>query len=641
MPDDNATNDSSGGFDDWLDEDAGPDTDPYAALASDDPEGEITDWMAFTQGEDEEASGGAAPVEPVAETAFSDDSPELPDEPTAEIDVQVPDQDATIDAEAEVVADEAALADFDGDQETAEIPVITDDGNADDSDDDVAGDGTNGTTVDVSDWDGGGRADTDEIPILSGAEVVEASVLNATDASGTLDDPDAIVEMPAIVVESPDDSRDDAVDGPGDSQVDAVDDLETAQGEDVSGADVEPDTGELDPVSPIDDVEVEPVDDDDDTGELEVDAIAGAGAAAAVATSTRFGDLWDQDVDGNDAISDGSDGAGAPFDMSRGDYLDTATKEHAGLAAAIAEAEAEDTEQVALAAPIPGLESTVVGFDDVVEAEGHRKTRAKGSGNLVARVITAIVLIAALGASLIWRPALLLLATAVFVIGAGEFYTALTRTGRHPIAAFGFAGIIAACIGAYVSGAVAVTTAMVLVTTVMLLYYAVVPGRRDPVGNLGLTVTVMVWVSLGAYAMLIMDSENWRPLVIGTVVVVAAMDIAQYFVGRAIGRHPLAPWVSPKKTVEGLVGGVIVALICGALLHFVEPFELTSGLVLGATVAVLAPLGDLAMSAAKRALDLKDMGSVLPGHGGFLDRIDGLLFVIPAAWAIFLWSGLL
>lgn len=640
MPDDNRTNDSSGGFDDWLDEDAGPDTDPYAELSDDDPEGEISDWMAFTQGEDGDGTATDSSAEPETAAPSSDssktleplsDEPDVADEPTAEIDVQPSDDDVTAEAGSEVATEEAAFVDFDGEEETAEIPVIAaDDGEPADNSAEHAQE--SGTSVDVSEWDGGGRADTDEVPIISGADVVEASVVNVTDASKTLDDPDAIVEMPAIVIDAPANSADDPEDETdGDADTGLV----------ANDGDLNADTGELDPVDPTDDAGAQSTDDDDDTGELEVAAIAGAGAAAAVATSTDFGDLWDQDANGNDVTRDGDEGSSSLFDISQGDYPQTATKEHVGLAAAIAQAEEEDTEQVALAAPIPGLESTVVGFDDVVEAEGHRKAKAKGSGNLVARVITAIVLIAALGASLVWRPALLLLATAVFVIGAGEFYTALTRTGRHPIAAFGFAGIIAACVGAYVSGAVAITTAMVLVTTIMLLYYAVVPGRRDPVANLGLTVTVMVWVSLGSYAMLITVSENWRPLVVGTVLVVAAMDIAQYFVGRAIGRHQLAPWVSPKKTVEGLVGGVIVALTCGALLHFVEPFELTSGLVLGAAVAVLAPLGDLAMSAAKRALDLKDMGSVLPGHGGFLDRIDGLLFVIPAAWAIFLWAGLL
>ena len=637
MPDDTPTNDSTGGFDDWLDEDAGPDTDVYAELTDDDPEAEIADWMAFSQGDDDATSEAQTSAEPIADPPQADDSAsdETADE-TSEIAVQPEVHDAADGSQDESAAEEADYVDFDDDRETAEIPIVTSDGDDAVAAEDLPNDSlevetASGTSVEVSEWDGGGRADTDELPIIAGADVVEATVVNDTDTSKTLDDPDALVEMPAIVIDQSEvaDTADDA---------EAMHDADPNGGEeeDVSIDDVlEPDTGELDPVTSVDDDD----DPDDDTGELEVAAIAGAAAAAG--SSVGFGDLWDQDDDGNDIASDPVADSDEPFDFSQGAYAQTATKEHAGLAAAIAEAEGEDTEQVALAAPIPGLESTVVGFDDVVEAEGHRKARAQGSGNLLARVITAVVLIAALGASLIWRPALLLLATAVFVIGAGEFYTALTRTGRHPIAAFGFAGIIAASVGAYVSGAIAITTAMILVTTIMLLYYAVVPGRRDPVANLGLTVTVMVWVSLGTYAMLIAVSDNWRPLVVGTVVVVAAMDIAQYFVGRAIGRHKLAPWVSPKKTVEGLIGGIIVALTCGALLHFVEPFELTSGLVLGAVVAVLAPLGDLAMSAAKRALDIKDMGSVLPGHGGFLDRIDGLLFVIPAAWAIFLWAGLL
>jgi phosphatidate cytidylyltransferase len=243
--------------------------------------------------------------------------------------------------------------------------------------------------------------------------------------------------------------------------------------------------------------------------------------------------------------------------------------------------------------------------------------------------------------SLVYRPALVALATVVFIIGAGEFYTALRRSGRQPISLFGFLGILGASVGAFVWGAIAIPTSFLLVAALLLLFYAVVPGKPEPMANLALTVTVMMWAGLGTYAMMIIDSDDFRPLVIGVVSTVALMDIAQYFIGRGLGRHQLSPWVSPKKTVEGLVGGVIVALALGALLHFIPPYELTSGLAVGAAVAVLSPLGDLAMSAAKRALGIKDMGSILPGHGGFLDRIDGLLFVIPAVWAIFLWAGLI
>lgn len=395
-------------------------------------------------------------------------------------------------------------------------------------------------------------------------------------------------------------------------------------------------------------------DDADDTGELEVlqtrdENSGGDDASASDSEDTHefgpvaavgFGALWSSDEDHGDAsFSDGS--SQDLFDITHDDYLRTATKEHEGLAESVAAADDEDTEQVALAAAIPGLDATVVGFEDVVDAEGLGRTRARASGDLVARIITAIVLIAALAASLLWQPALVTLALAVFVLGAGEFYTALSRSGRKPIAVFGFVGIAGASLGAYFGSALWIPLAFVLVVTALLLFYAVVPGRIEPMSNLALTTTVMVWVGLGSFTMLIAKSDSYRTLVVAVVVAVAAMDIAQYFFGRALGRHKLSPWVSPKKTVEGLVAGVIVAVTIGALLHFFPPFEMTSGLALGVAVAILAPLGDLAMSAAKRSLGLKDMGSVLPGHGGFLDRIDGLLFVIPVAWAIFVWAGIL
>ena len=399
-------------------------------------------------------------------------------------------------------------------------------------------------------------------------------------------------------------------------------DLEDAETVEIDAVDMESmadEKGHLSGTTPVvGDDAVDP----DDTGELEVVPIAPYGGYTSEPPPTP-------------------PASRELFDMSSSDYVSTATSEHSDLAEAVAVASAQDTEQVPIAAPIPGMTDTVVGFDDVVKAEGIGRVRARASGDLIARVVTAIVLVAALGASLIWRPVLAIFALTVFVLGASEFYTSLVRSGRKPIGIFGFIGIIGASVGAYFWGSIAIPTAFIVAVALLLLYYAVVPGKVDPLGNLALTITVMVWVGLGAYTMLIVVSPSYRPLVFGVVVAVAAMDIGQYFVGRAIGRTPLSPWVSPKKTVEGLVAGVFIALVIGALLHFVEPFELTSGLALGAAVAILAPLGDLAMSAAKRSLGLKDMGSVLPGHGGFLDRIDGLLFVIPAAWVVFLWAGIL
>ncbi len=439
--------------------------------------------------------------------------------------------------------------------------------------------------------------------------------------------------------------------GPDDSLLAAESDVETAEVEVVS------DDDDSDGESDVDTAEVEVVSDDDDsdddTGELDLvapptgnaveDETSNTGATTSPPLAATFGGLWSRSQTVEESVEDGGENEAAhgSFDVTEADYLQAATREHEDLAEMVALAEEEDTELAAVTATIPGLDVAPVGFEDVVEAEGHGKVRAMARGDLAARIVTAIVLVAALGASLLWKPALVVFVLAVFVLGAGEFYTALVRSGRKPIALFGFLGIIGASLGAFFFGAIWIPMAFIFATTMLLLYYAVVPGRVDPVGSLALTTGVMVWVGLGSFTMLIAASDDYAALVLGIVVTVAAMDIAQYFFGRLLGRHQLSPWVSPKKTVEGLVAGIIVALTVASLLHFIAPFELTSGLAIGLAVVVFAPLGDLAMSAAKRSLGLKDMGSVLPGHGGFLDRIDGLLFVIPVAWAIFLKAGLL
>jgi phosphatidate cytidylyltransferase len=100
--------------------------------------------------------------------------------------------------------------------------------------------------------------------------------------------------------------------------------------------------------------------------------------------------------------------------------------------------------------------------------------------------------------------------------------------------------------------------------------------------------------------------------------------------------------ISPKKTVEGLIAGTLVALAVGAAIGYIaDPIDLPAGLVLGGVVAVFAPIGDLAVSVVKRSLAIKDMGSILPGHGGLLDRIDALITVIPAVWVVLTWLALI
>jgi len=110
-------------------------------------------------------------------------------------------------------------------------------------------------------------------------------------------------------------------------------------------------------------------------------------------------------------------------------------------------------------------------------------------------------------------------------------------------------------------------------------------------------------------------------------------DSAAYFVGKAIGRHPCAPYLSPKKTWEGTIGGWIGGVVATMLLgYWLVDLPWLHGLALGALVATIAPFGDLAKSMVKRQMGVKDFSALIPGHGGMFDRIDSLLFVAPVIY---------
>jgi phosphatidate cytidylyltransferase len=111
-------------------------------------------------------------------------------------------------------------------------------------------------------------------------------------------------------------------------------------------------------------------------------------------------------------------------------------------------------------------------------------------------------------------------------------------------------------------------------------------------------------------------------------------DIAAYFVGSAIGRTPLSERISPNKTVEGLIGGTIGTFVAVVLvgLNSTTWNGIGEQILFALVVAVMAPLGDLTESMIKRNLDVKDFGTLLKGHGGVLDRFDGLLFVLPSVY---------
>jgi len=145
----------------------------------------------------------------------------------------------------------------------------------------------------------------------------------------------------------------------------------------------------------------------------------------------------------------------------------------------------------------------------------------------------------------------------------------------------------------------------------------------------------VAWVGGGlAYLMLLRDiPSDGRLLIFVALLTVFADDTAAFFVGRAIGRHRMAPVISPGKSWEGFVGGTAAA-VAVAFFALYDQDVVTTGesLVLGLVIGVAATLGDLFESAVKRDLGVKDSGRLLAGHGGVLDRVDSLLWAGPAAY---------
>ena len=166
---------------------------------------------------------------------------------------------------------------------------------------------------------------------------------------------------------------------------------------------------------------------------------------------------------------------------------------------------------------------------------------------------------------------------------------------------------------------------------------------RDPKGTLvlaggALLAGIYGGVLPGFWMLIRLEHSPW--LLVGAILTTKACDIGAYFTGMSIGRHKMIPWLSPKKTWEGLVGGIVFASAVGAVLaHFsvnlaseADRYPWWVGAVLGALVAVIGQAGDLAESAFKRDAGVKDSGSILPGMGGVLDVLDSPLLAGPVVY---------
>jgi phosphatidate cytidylyltransferase len=282
-----------------------------------------------------------------------------------------------------------------------------------------------------------------------------------------------------------------------------------------------------------------------------------------------------------------------------------------------------------------------------VGADAERRSSQGGDRDVPAAFMTGAILAAiALVSLLIGKGVFGVIAGAVVLLAQGELYGVMVKHHRQPATAVGLVTGALMLAGAYFKGegAVLAMFAMGVVATFLWFMSSPAATRKDTAVNIGLTILNLAWIPLlGSYLFIMLDAANGTDLVVAVIALTFVYDTAAFLSGSVWGGQffprPLAPSVSPKKSIEGVIVGTLVTVLVSVTLvsAFVDVFQdkRIETLLLGLVVAAAATFGDLAESLLKRDVGIKDMSGMLPGHGGVLDRIDSLLFVAPATFLFF------
>lgn len=291
----------------------------------------------------------------------------------------------------------------------------------------------------------------------------------------------------------------------------------------------------------------------------------------------------------------------------------------------VAPAPARDPHRVPPARPVPGEGSPGAGRDVGV---------AVGVGCGVAVVALVALAIAP------WVA--LLLVIAILFVALAEYQKAALRAGYRPSVAVGLVASVALPLAVYAKGAEAYPILVVVTIATLFAWHLVgADGDARVVEGVGVSLLGIGWiVGFGSFGALLLSLPGGRGMLFAAIIAAVFYDIGGYAVGRSMGTRSFSD-ASPNKTVEGLVGGCLVSIMVvliviglfGLAPFGAQPFDSPSAaLKVGLFAALAAPLGDLCESLIKRDLGVKDMGSLLPEHGGLLDRFDALLFVLPAVY---------
>ena len=262
---------------------------------------------------------------------------------------------------------------------------------------------------------------------------------------------------------------------------------------------------------------------------------------------------------------------------------------------------------------------------------------------LVSRVLVAVILLP-LVIGLVYLGGWWLFGLALVggLLALHELYV-MVRDLR-PLVLGGYLGFALTLVGLQLGGLEWMLGGLLSTFVFAFIVYGLGGVRQSATTSFGVTLLGVAWVGAGIGCLLLIrdipEFGFWA--VMAVLFTVFAADTGAFFVGRTFGRHSLAPAISPKKSWEGFVGGVLAAVGMAFVILYKDRAEFLSvpeSLLLGLVIALAAVLGDLFESAVKRDLDVKDSGRVLGGHGGMLDRLDSLLWAGPAAYFTILAFG--
>jgi len=269
-----------------------------------------------------------------------------------------------------------------------------------------------------------------------------------------------------------------------------------------------------------------------------------------------------------------------------------------------------------------------------VETAGTKQSRA--GRNLPIAFAVGVSLGLAIIASLIFRKeAFLGVVTVAACIGVWELREGLAQGKIDVPLVPSIVGAITMITATFAGGGQALTVCFGL-TCVSILLWRMADGLQDAIRDVAGGIFVAAYVPLlASFSALMLAAPDGAKRIFVFMIVTICSDVGGFAVGVLLGRHPMAPSVSPKKSWEGAAGSAVACVIAGvATVMAILGGRWWVGVLVGLAVVVSATVGDLTESTIKRDLGIKDMGRILPGHGGFMDRLDSLLFSAPVVWAL-------